>query len=180
MAKFCGPCGLLLAVALAAAGCGSTAQDPRVPTWRSQIVLDSEPEGAVSVLDLRESLTAEGAARKADSVTLVGQIGGVTNPWGRGEAAFVVAEPSMLVEGDGHAHSPDHDAASCPFCSKHANPTESLAMVKFVDQAGQVLPIDARELLGVQAAQTVVVRGQAELDALGNLLISAHSLYIRK
>ncbi len=133
-------------------------------------------------------------AAEPKQVVVVGKIGGVSEPWDEGRAAFMIADPSDTAQHDaehshdhGHAHDGhDHDghdhgaAHSCPFCERAKEGTRSLAIVQFVDQQGEILPIDARQLFDLEEGQTVVVRGPATIDALGNLVISAEGLYPRK
>ena len=51
-------------------------------------------------------------------------------------------------------------------------------LVKFVDDEGQPIATDARELLGVKELQTVVIQGQAKKDDDGNVTILASAIYI--
>ena len=93
-------------------------------------------------------------------------------------ALFLVADPSLAVGSDDHAHE---CGDGCPFCvKKREDQTEALAVVEFVDDAGKVLPYDVRQLFGVAENQIVVVRGQPRIDDLGGLIISARGLYIRR
>ena len=78
------------------------------------------------------------------------------------------------------AHGADgHDHSNCPFCSRGKDSTNSLAVVEFVDEQGQRLPIDARKLLGVKENQLVVVRGRPKIDEFGGLVVSADGIYLR-
>ena len=54
------------------------------------------------------------------------------------------------------------------------------ALVQVVNPEGVVVDIDARELLSVKLNQLVVVRGLAEIDSLGNLIVSADGVYVRR
>ena len=56
----------------------------------------------------------------------------------------------------------------------------SKATIKFVDEAGQTLPTDARELLGVKELERVTIRGQAKRDEAGNLTVLARQIYIKR
>ena len=53
-------------------------------------------------------------------------------------------------------------------------------MVKFLGEDGKVLPVDARELLGVPEESTVVVRGLASRDAAGTLTVAADGVFVRR
>ena len=79
---------------------------------RHQFLLSAEPQGVEGVLDVQETYTAP------RQVVLVGQIGGVANPWTPGKAAFILADPITLSEfaetGEEHVCSDP----SCKFCQK--------------------------------------------------------------
>ena len=51
---------------------------------------------------------------------------------------------------------------------------------KFVDEQGQTVAVDARELLGLKESQMVVVQGKAKRDEQGNLTVLAEGLYVRR
>jgi hypothetical protein len=53
------------------------------------------------------------------------------------------------------------------------------ALVQFRDEKGELLPIDARELLGVSQDQIVVVRGKGHVDKLGVLVVAATGIHVR-
>jgi hypothetical protein len=53
-------------------------------------------------------------------------------------------------------------------------------MVKFLDAQGKVMAVDARELLGVNEQQSVVVRGVAGRDKSGNVSVAADGIYVRR
>ena len=131
-------------------------------------MLADEPAGATSILAAKKTLPADG------EVTLIGTIGaGDDDPFEKNQAAF------FLSELPDHDHA-GHDAANCPFCKHRAAETPRV-VVQFVDDAGQVLPIDSRQLLGVEKGQVVVVRGQGQLnDALDLLVVTASGIHIRR
>jgi hypothetical protein len=158
--------GLLLATCVLS-GCGSS--EAELSAARAQFLLAEEPADPVGLMELRES-SASG------DVVVVGRIGGVSEPWTKGQALFVISDPS--ADGcDGHDHV---CSEGCPFCSRKQAENESIAVVQFVDPQGRVLPLDARELFGLELEQTVVVRGKAHVDELGSLVLSADGLYIRR
>ncbi len=170
---------VLVAGAAFSAGCGqsSTASvaDPAVvAAQRAKFLLAEEPAGAQGILEFAE------AAHAAGETVLVGQVGGVPNPWTAGKAAFIIADPVTLMqlEEEGHDGCTGDD---CPFCKKKKDQTASgLAMVRFEDASGQLVPHDARELFDLAEKTTVVVRGQVRRDELGYVVIAAQGLYIRK
>ena len=170
----------LFVAVVATTGCQHSVEtvDPQlIAQARSQFVLDDEPAGVEGVLDVQETFESP------RSVVLVGKIGGVENPWSQGRASFVIADPVVLAEATDDTEA-EHECsdAGCKFCARKAaeKAREGLAFVQFVDESGQVVPIDARKLFDLQEEQTVVVVGHAEMDGLGCLIVSADGLYVRR
>lgn len=122
-------------------------------------------------------------------VVMVGQIGGMPNPWcdtepdfpwKEGMATMFVVDPGTAAEfaASGHAHE---DSCDCPFCSRHAaENVNSIAIVHFLDERGELIDISADKLLGVKQDETVVVRGLARIVAGELLEIHADGVYVRR
>lgn len=122
-------------------------------------------------------------------VVLVGQIGGLTNPWqetqpdfpfAKDQATFFLADPQSVTENEesGHAHAPGEE---CAFCAAHAaDRSDMLAMVRFLDENANVLRTDVRQLFDVKEKDTVVVRGTARVIEGGMMVVDATGLYVRR
>jgi hypothetical protein len=165
---------LVLALAIVI-GCGTssgpTATAPASPP-DPRYALAEEPAEAKSVIEVRK------AAKDGDEVTITGRIGGDRDPWIKGRATFVIVDASLKacseLEGD-----------TCPtpwdFCCDdigHLN--DSKATIKIVNEAGETVPTDARELLRVKELQTVTIRGQAKRDDAGNLTVLAKGVFVKR
>ena len=152
------------------AGCNHSAEQltPEMITVRAKYLLADEPVGALGVLDVQESIEQQG------DYVVVGQIGGLPDPWSPGLASFVISDPFLEMEGE---HSKPCD---CHFCSKEKDHSTGVAQVQFHDESGEVLRLDARKLFGLKEKQTVVVRGHVTLNSLGVLTIAAEGMYIRR
>lgn len=154
-------------------GCAqpSSQQTAQLEVHRAKYLLAEEPEEARGILEFREQ------EPDASEVVLFGRVGGLTETWSPGAAAFVMCDPSSAVAADqGHVCKD-----GCAFCKKtKQDGLESTAIVQFTDASGKVLPIDARQLFALEEKQTVVVRGTANVDSLGNLVVSANGIYIRR
>ena len=189
MRKLLSLVGVLGCVIASVVGCAKPALDPKVAAeLRQKYVLGDEPADATGVVELKE------AYKEPLDVVLVGQIGGVDNPWTKGQASFVITDPSALAveeepaAGDktksaahaAHHSAPGHDPATCPFCSKKFDPAAALALVKFNNAEGGVLSVDAQELFQLKKDQLVVVRGRAEQDPAGYLVVTAQGIYVRR
>lgn len=169
----------LLCMWLLQTGCQETAvrYDPAaISAARKQFLLETEPAGVEGILDVQETY------QSPRDVTLVGKIGGVTNPWTPGKAAFILADPSTLSEIDAQGAQHVCDDSGCKFCAKQKinRLKEGLAAVEFRTAEGKILSIDARQLFSVSENQLVVVRGRAEVNNLGCLVVAANGLYVRK
>lgn len=178
----------LLAALLVMGGCNEPAGDTRVDPAKlaaatSAITLAEEPKDPVTPLDLREQ---EGGFTSGE-VVLVGQVGGVANPWKetepnfpykKGEATFFLVDPgAAAAHADHTSGDPDHDE-TCPFCASHAGDNvPAIAVVTFADESGKPRPYGA-ELLGIGKDQIVVVKGQAQL-AGEVMIVEADGIYIR-
>jgi hypothetical protein len=156
---------------LSMVGCGSsqTAQDSDSTTVDSRYLVQTEPEGAVAVGDARQSVEDE------QMITLVGTIGGSSEPFVDGIAAFTIVDPKVPY------CAPDE---GCPtpwdYCCTQDQVKDNIATVKVVDDGGNPVVEDARGLLGVKELSTVVVKGKAKRDEQGNLTIAASKVFVRK
>jgi hypothetical protein len=159
-------------------GCGGSSianvgslESAPAPVDGSKYVLAEEPDGAVGVIAARES------ASDGDPIVVVGRIGGATNPWIDGRAAFMLLDASMTVVADGA------DCVEGQICLDDCCAQEragSTTLVKVVDASGRVLAADARQLLGVAADDMVVVRGNVSKDENGNFVVLADGVHIRE
>ena len=166
---------------LSLAGCSEEASNPSAseppnPSSApavdgSKYVLTAEPEGAGDVIKVRNE------AADGEDVVIVGRIGGSANPWIEGRAAFSIVDGSLKacsdIEGD-----------TCPipwdYCCETPKLPTATALVKIVDEGGNLVKADARELLRVKELSTVVVKGKAKRDDAGNLTVLASGVFIKK
>jgi len=170
---------LCLTMVLVHFGCQESVAryDPaKLAAARKQFLLEEEPEGVEGVLDVQENY------QSPREVVLVGQIGGVANPWTPGKAAFILADPITLSEIKSSATDHVCSDPACKFCARQKvnQLKEGLAAVEFQDDRGQVLPMDARNLFDVSEKQVVVVCGKAHVNDLGCLVVAANGLYVRR
>ncbi|MCO6046508.1 hypothetical protein NG895_21625 [Aeoliella sp. ICT_H6.2] len=164
-----------MAVCLGLVGCNGNANSPgdspaAANVDGSRYMLSEEPDGAVGVIAARES------AEDGKPIVLVGRIGGASNPWIDGRAAFMLIDPSVTVVADG-TKMEDGEVCMDDCCAGERAGCTTL--VKFVDDQGQVVPVDSRKLLGVNEADMVVVEGTAKKDAQGNFSMLATGLFVR-
>ncbi len=165
----------LIALLLLAVGCkpadvvtGPTGVGDSQAANPSQYVAESEPAGAMPVGEARQTVQDDQA------VTLVGLIGGSSKPFIDGIAAFTIVDakvPYCAAE------------EGCPtpwdYCCETDAVKENIATIKIVDDAGNPVAQDARELLNVKELSTVVVQGKAKRDDQGNLSVAASKIFVR-
>jgi len=174
---------VLLALAmLAAVGCSSSntstakpdvaaEQAPAKPSPEGEkFILAAAPEQHQTVIEARE------AVKDGDEVAVLGRIGGSTDPWVEGRAAFHIVDPTLIpcneIEGDSCKTPWD-------YCCDTDRLPKSMATVKFVDESGKTLETDARTLLGLKELQSIVVKGKAQRDEAGNLTVLASSVFVQ-
>jgi hypothetical protein len=163
---------LVLTVGLLASGCGrsptatgGSAQSDEAAAGTAYR-LQTEPAGAKDVRAARSSV------KDGDEVVVVGRVGGEKTPWVEGLAAFMIVDNSLKPCVDGCAEPWDY----C--CDTDLLPA-SKAMVKIVDDQGQIVQSDSRKLLGIKELQTVVARGKVQKDEAGNLTVMASGIFVR-
>lgn len=159
------------------AGCSAKTNSPQVTVEHAelgqQFLLAEEPNGVLGILDYREA--AAGDAEGKTEVALLGRIGGGNPTWSSQSASFLVSDPSHEVAAE-HVCTSDN----CPFCKGKKGEDKSQAIVMLTGAGDRVPAYDARKLLPLEEGQMVVVRGRAEINALGQLIVHARGLYVRR
>jgi hypothetical protein len=167
---------LVLAAVIVVAGC---AKQDVVPSGElaevgKQFLLADEPEGAVGILDFREATTE--TPSETQSVTLFGKIGGGTPVWSPESAMFLISDPTHTLEDEsGHVCKGDN----CPFCKGKTDARQAQAIAMLTTPDGKVPSVDARKLLPLAEGQIVVIQGRPETNAVGQLVVHVHGIYLR-
>lgn len=134
----------------------------------TRYVAGSEPSGAIPVGEAREETKDE------ESVTLVGIIGGSSEPFVDGLAAFTIVDPKVpYCAPDEGCHTP------WDYCCQQNQVKDNIATIKVVDEQGKPVAQDARTLLDVKELSTVVIEGTAQRDDEGNLSVLAKQVFVR-
>jgi len=136
--------------------------------WNGPYLLASEPQGAQGVIHVREN------AQDEQAVIVVGRIGGSENPWVEGKAAFSIVDLSLKACSDREG---DECQTPWDYCCETDLLPKATVLVKVVDDSGNLVARDARELLQAKELQTVVVAGKAKRDEAGNLTVLAGGVY---
>ncbi|TWT81629.1 hypothetical protein CA13_30820 [Planctomycetes bacterium CA13] len=150
-------------------GCESQTQSPGEET-SSEYLLLSEPADAKTPTELMESLA------EPTMVVVAGSIdAGDLEPFEKGKATFVL---SQLADEEHAQGDPDH-ANKCPFCKRKLESAPKV-VVQFVDDSGNVLSQDARDLLGVKKGSAVVVKGTGVYEEPINMInLTADGIFVR-
>jgi hypothetical protein len=133
-------------------------------------LVDQEPGEPKDVNDVVENVADK------ETVTVLGRIGGDPRPFVQDVAAFMIVDRKLKscsdIEGD-----------DCPtpwdYCCEKDLGKNSMT-VKFIDDKGQNIPIDAKELFQLKELQTVVVSGELRKTADGSVALLANKMYVRK
>lgn len=175
---------------LVLAGLGLAAGSVDRAAQRTRLQLTQSPENAQNVLAVQKQLVAakkNPIAAKTMEVEVVGQIGGMPNvwtdthpdfPWYAGQSSFFLVDTKIAAQFATHAkkHGGNH---SCAFCqSLAAKNAHAAAVVNLIDEQGEILRIDSRELLDLKENQTVIVRGTAKLLGGRLLVIDATGIHV--
>lgn len=174
--------GLSLGIATLVVGCGSGEKntddkggteltDAQIQEIAKPFLLSEEPKKPMDVIGARKT------TKDKDKIVLVGKIGGSTNPWIKGQAAFTVADESLKSCSD--------SGCKCPtpwdYCCETADTIKAASvLVSFFDANGKRIKIDAKKLFQLKELQTVVIRGKVDRDDTGKFAIIATGLFVRK
>ena len=172
---------VVMMVATTLAGCTSESStttsnaSPQVPDVATvdgtAYLLDTEPDGAGNVIKVREEAGTD------DDLLVVGRIGGSSDPWIDGRAAFTIVDLSVKSCND---TLDDKCPTPWDYCCETSKLPNSTALVKFVDETDQVVKADARTLFDLQELSTVVIKGTAKRDEAGNLTVLASGLFVKQ
>jgi len=154
---------LIVATLLSIPAAGAIAANPDIVAHRSRLELadsPSQPPSVAATLKKVQARPEENGRRELADVTVVGQIGGMPNPWQEthpdfpwfaDQASFFLLDSKLAAQFAHHAknHGGSHECAFCKnLAAKNAH---KVAVVHLVDEAGQPLRIDARDLAGAHA-----------------------------
>lgn len=146
---------------------GCSSEQTAVSLLRKDLILNQEPAETTSIAAATEAVESN------DLVTIVADVvSDESKAFVKGQAAFLVTEVGE------NSTCSDVD---CPFCDKCKGKKASNATVQFVDQSGNPLPIDTRDLLGISAGDTIVIKGKGEmLEGLNMLQVTAENIFVRQ
>ena len=159
----------LLALFIGAQGCGDST-DPEVLAIRNRFLKVSTEKAETPVAEIRRSLKS-GELKAGTPFTVRVRINaGEFPPFVNGSAKFFVTDAT------GHDGDESHDPHECPFCRRDVK--SMMALVEFHNEAGKIIPMDARELFGVKDFELLVIEGTGQFDSEDVLLLTASAMSI--
>jgi hypothetical protein len=164
--------------------------DPAVLAgYRAQFLSPDEPASPSTVAEVRATLEKNADASAATPVVLVGQVGGVPNPfeetqpdfpWNKSEATFYLVDQDVASKLKAHLAEQGPDHQDCPFCARAIRKSvDSMAAVSLRDETGRPIRIPANDLLELDEEKVVVVQGNASLLAGNMLVIDAERIHVK-
>ena len=159
----------LLALFLLAPGCGDST-DPEVLAQRNRFLKAAQEEKETPVAEIRKSLKSGELKPGTPFKVRVRINAGEFPPFVNGSAKFFVTDAT------GHDGDESHDPHECPFCRRDVK--SMMALVEFHNEAGKIIPMDARELFGVKDFELLVIEGTGQFDSEDVLLLTASAMSI--
>ena len=164
---------VLTLLLIAAVGCNTDQASTGTGTPQPvgvEYILESEPADPRTPTDVKESVS------EPTLISVAGRIdAGEIEPFQDGVAMFMM---SQLPDESHAGGDPDH-ADNCPFCKRKLKNAPK-AVVRILDDGGEVMPVDARRLLGVAKGDVVVVTGLATyLEPVNAVQIDAQGIFVR-
>jgi len=153
-------------------GCGQSSS-AEFDAVRNRLLLDQEPENAVTIEQARQS------AAETDEVTLIVKVGNRNfTTWHDTEhAAMFVSEG---FPGSDYNVGPGHDSSTCPFCKWKWKEVDSMAILQITDESKNVLPISCDQIFDFQEGDEIVITGKPLLDVEAETLrVALTGLYPR-
>ena len=135
----------------------------------TQYLTDVEPANSTPVGDARKS------AKDGDSVSLVGHIGGSSEPFVDGIAAFTIVDTKIP-----YCQPEENCPKPWDYCCTQNEVKDNIATIKIVNEQGSPVMEHAKQLLGVKELSLVVVEGKAKRDDQGNFSVLASKVFIKK
>jgi hypothetical protein len=136
----------------------------------AKYLVEQEPAEPKDVNEVVENVADK------ELVTVLGRIGGDRHPFVEDVAAFMIVDRKLKACSE---MPDDHCDTPWDFCCESRLSKNSMT-VKFLDDKGLVVPIDAKQLFQLKELQTVVVTGELQKTKDGGVALVAEKMYVRK
>lgn len=138
----------------------------------AHLVLDSAPEKAVDIAEMRKS------AQPGDTVTFTGEVIGSDPVFMEGRAVMIMGDPKKLTACN---KIPD-DPCETPWdvcCDDPEVITASIVTVQVVDDSGKPVKSSLKGIGGVTELSSVTITGKvAKASNADNMLVNATGIYV--
>ncbi len=169
----------IICIALTA-GCGADSNlDPATIAIRNSLLAKQTPRPATTIADARIAALESRLAEKVQEVTITGTIdANGHDPWEKESSSFVVMDASEEYLKATASHN--HDDGDCPFCKQKSEPNQYMAVIEIVGDDGQIFSRSAQPILGLKQKQTITVRGDAKINELNMLVVTAKQVHVQR
>lgn len=144
---------------------------PPIPQIPPSTFLKEKPKDAKPVKEVKAS------AKKGDTVTITGRIGGRTEPFIKSRAMFLIADPSLKA-----CNEIPGDTCKTPwdFCCETPETMKAcLATIQIVGADGKPLKVDAQGAGGMKPLSRLTIVGTvSDVSKDGALVISATGIHV--
>lgn len=170
MTQQIGKFGMVAFLVLGLIGCGAedATNAPVANAPKTIFVTTKKPAEAIPVGQARKTI------KDGQEVAVTGRIGGSAKPFVKGLAAFTIVDPQVP-----HCTAEEGCPTPWDYCCAQAEVKDNIATVKVVNDSGDPVTADARQLLGVEGLSLVTVHGTAQRDEHGNLSILADKVFVQ-
>ncbi len=159
----------VLVLFIAIPGCGETI-DPEVLAIRDRFLKVPSATKETPVSEIRASMKS-GELKPGTLFKVRARINaGEFPPFVNGTAKFFVTDAT------GHDGDESHDPHECPFCRRDVK--SMMALVEFHDEAGQLIPVDARELFDIKDFELLIIEGTGKFDTEDVMVMTARAMSI--
>ena len=150
-------------------GCGETI-DPEVLAIRDRFLKAPSSTIETPVSEIRASMKSGELKPGTPFKVRVRINAGEFPPFVNGAAKFFVTDAT------GHDGDESHDPHECPFCRRDVK--SMMALVEFHNEAGQLIPVDARELFDIKDFELLIIEGTGEFDTEDVMVMTASAMSI--
>lgn len=166
---------LTVIVTLAAAVAGCLRSTGPSAAGKSYL-LESEPPNAMGVVALKAALASD--TPPTGKMFVVGRVGaGDQDVFDQDQASFLLRDMDLEISTEEH----DGHSDNCKFCQdKKDQAIKSMALIRIVDESGEVVSSSAASLLGLAKNQVIVAQGIGSVDEVGTFVFDASKVFIRR
>lgn len=165
----------LIVIATLAAGLVGCLRNSGPSTAGKNYLLEFEPQNAMGVVELKNALSSD--SPPTGEMVVLGRVGaGDQDVFDQEQASFLLRDMDLEISPQDH----DGHSDNCKFCQdKKEQALKSMALVRIVNDSGNVVSLSAESLLGLVKDQVVVAQGIGSVDEVGTFVFDASKVFVR-